>query len=53
MTDLLDRLKTAITDRYAIEEELDAGGMAIVYLAEDGKQKRRMALQNGVRTKFR
>jgi hypothetical protein len=28
--DLLDRLTTALADRYAIEEELGAGGMATV-----------------------
>ena len=32
--ELLDRLKTALADRYAIQEELGAGGMATVYLAE-------------------
>ena len=30
MQDLLDRLKTALADRYAIQEELGAGGMATV-----------------------
>ena len=30
MPDLLDRLKTALSDRYAIEGELGAGGMATV-----------------------
>ncbi len=35
MPDLLDRLKTALADRYAIEREIGAGGMATVYLAED------------------
>ncbi len=28
MTDTLDRLKAALSDRYAIEHELGAGGMA-------------------------
>ncbi len=34
-TDSLDRLRSALSDRYAIEHELGAGGMATVYLAED------------------
>ncbi len=29
MTDNLDRLKTALADRYAIEHELGAGGMGM------------------------
>jgi len=33
MTDVLDRLKTALADRYAIEREIGSGGMATVYLA--------------------
>ncbi len=35
MTDTFDRLKSALADRYAIEHELGAGGMATVYLAEE------------------
>ena len=45
MPDLLDRLKTALSDRYAIEDELGAGGMATVYLAEDLKHKRQVAIK--------
>ncbi len=41
----LDRLTAALADRYAIERELGAGGMATVYLAEDLKHKRRVALK--------
>ena len=33
MTETLDRLKAARADRYTIQEELGAGGMATVYLA--------------------
>ncbi len=35
MTDLLARLTAALAERYAIERELGAGGMATVYLAHD------------------
>ena len=45
MTDALDRLKAALADRYAIERELGAGGMATVYLAEDLKHHRKVAVK--------
>ncbi len=45
MTDQLDRLKAALADRYAIEREIGAGGMATVYLAEDLKHKRKVAVK--------
>jgi eukaryotic-like serine/threonine-protein kinase len=35
MSDPLSRLTTALADRYRIDRELGAGGMATVYLAED------------------
>ncbi len=41
----LDRLKTALSDRYAIEKEIGAGGMATVYLAEDLKHHRKVAVK--------
>jgi serine/threonine-protein kinase len=41
----IDRLKTALADRYAIERELGAGGMATVYLAEDLKHRRAVAVK--------
>ena len=40
-----DRLAAALADRYRIERELGAGGMATVYLAEDLKHKRRVAVK--------
>jgi serine/threonine-protein kinase len=40
-----DRLKTALADRYRIERELGRGGMATVYLAEDLKLDRQVAIK--------
>ena len=40
-----ERLGTALADRYRIERELGQGGMATVYLAEDLKHKRKVALK--------
>ncbi len=34
MTDVLDRLTTTTTDRYAIRRQLGSRGMATVYVAE-------------------
>jgi len=45
MTDALSRLKTALSDRYTIERELGRGGMATVYLAEDLKLHRNVAVK--------
>ncbi len=45
MADLLERLKTALADRYRIERELGAGGMATVYLAPEVKHDRKMAVR--------
>jgi TolB-like protein/tRNA A-37 threonylcarbamoyl transferase component Bud32 len=40
-----DALRTALADRYRIEREIGAGGMATVYLAEDLKHRRKVALK--------
>ena len=45
MPDVLTRLTTALTDRYRIERELGAGGMATVYLAQDLKHDRKVAVK--------
>jgi serine/threonine protein kinase len=45
MTDALDRLTSALSDRYTIEREIGAGGMATVYLAEDLKHHRKVAVK--------
>ncbi len=45
MTDTFVRLKASLADRYAIQEELGAGGMATVYLARDLKHDREVAVK--------
>jgi len=45
MTAVPDRLVAALADRYAIERELGAGGMATVYLAQDLKHDRKVAVK--------
>jgi serine/threonine-protein kinase len=45
MPDLLERLKSALADRYAVEREVGRGGMATVFLAEDLKHHRRVAIK--------
>jgi len=45
LPDLSQRLTTALADRYRIEHELGRGGMATVFLAEDLKHRRRVAIK--------
>jgi eukaryotic-like serine/threonine-protein kinase len=45
MTDDLERLQAALADRYLLERELGRGGMATVYLVQDLKHDRQVALK--------
>ena len=45
MTSATERLTAALVGRYCIERELGQGGMATVYIAEDLKYKRKVALK--------
>ena len=45
MPELLSRLQGALADRYRIEREIGAGGMATVYLAQDLRHDRKVALK--------
>ena len=45
MTDAVTRLAAALSDRYRLERELGQGGMATVYLAEDLKHGRKVAIK--------
>ncbi|HEY7635824.1 MAG TPA: protein kinase [Gemmatimonadales bacterium] len=43
--DFTEQLRVALADHYTIERELGRGGMATVYLAQDLRHKRRVALK--------
>src|SRR6476660_415195 len=43
--DLLQQLTAALGDRYRVERELGQGGMAVVFLAQDLKHRRRVAIK--------
>ncbi|HJR36161.1 MAG TPA: serine/threonine-protein kinase, partial [Gemmatimonadales bacterium] len=45
MTDSFSKLAAALADRYRIERELGHGGMATVYLAQDLRHRRRVAVK--------
>jgi tRNA A-37 threonylcarbamoyl transferase component Bud32/tetratricopeptide (TPR) repeat protein len=45
VTDLLPHLRLALEGRYVVERELGRGGMAIVYLAQDLKHQRKVAIK--------
>jgi serine/threonine protein kinase/Tfp pilus assembly protein PilF len=44
-TDQLSRLSTALAGRYIVERELGRGGMSNVYLADDLKHRRKVAIK--------
>ena len=46
MSDPVSRLNAALEGRYTIERELGEGGMATVYLADDLKHERKVALKD-------
>jgi serine/threonine protein kinase len=41
----IDSLNTALAGKYVVEREIGAGGMAIVFLAQDARHQRRVALK--------
>ncbi len=45
MSDITTRLRKALGDRYLIEDEIGRGGAATVYLAEDLKHARKVAIK--------
>ncbi len=45
MSDAIARLNAALEGRYTIEREIGEGGMATVYLADDLKHERNVALK--------
>ncbi len=45
MSTQLDRLRAALAGRYAVEREIGAGGMATVYLAQDLRHDRQVAVK--------
>ena len=45
MTERSSQLQGALADRYRIDREIGAGGMATVYLAEDLRHHRKVAIK--------
>src|SRR6059036_4306738 len=45
MGEPLEQLRAALSDRYTLERQLGAGGMATVYLAHDVRHNRKVAIK--------
>ena len=45
MPELLGRLQSALAERYRLDREIGAGGMATVYLAHDVRHDRKVAIK--------
>ena len=45
MSETFDRLAAALADRYRVEREIGEGGMATVFMAEDLKHNRKVAIK--------
>ncbi|HEU4648013.1 MAG TPA: serine/threonine-protein kinase [Gemmatimonadales bacterium] len=45
VSDTLERIRLTLAERYAVERELGRGGMATVYLAQDLRHERRVAIK--------
>jgi serine/threonine-protein kinase len=43
--EVFDLIKSALAERYTVERELGAGGMAVVYLAHDIRHNRKVAIK--------